>query len=299
MNNSSIFDNVDWQSEISKEGKPNIDISDDFKPYEFRDVFKQKEEKKKFKGYTVPKECKQEENILKIIPYKTNKAKIKLNPMMEADIIPRHASSVVFSGRSGSGKSNLMVNLLTREQFYKGYFDLIFLFSPTAKSDDLAMYLKLPDKRIFTDFNSDALENIFNIQRDIIEKKGITKSPKILIIFDDIISNVKFMNSKAFKMAFIQNRHINVSTFVCTQSLKKLPKMCRDQANNIFMFPASQSEQINFVEDFCPPHTSKKVFQSLVETATRDRYNFLHINMRCAPEKRFRHNLDNYLTIKQ
>ena len=153
MNNTCIFDNVDWQTELSKESN----IADE--PYEFSDIFKEKEEKKKFKGYTIPKECKQDENILKIIPYKTNKSKIKLNAMMEADIIPRHASSVVFSGRSGSGKSNLMVNLLTRNQFYKGYFDLIFLFSPTARSDDLPLYLKLPDKRIFTDFNSDALED--------------------------------------------------------------------------------------------------------------------------------------------
>jgi hypothetical protein len=53
---------------------------------------------------------------------------------MEDNIIPQHASAVVFCGRSGSGKSNLLVNLAERPEFYgktkkdnpkTGYFDLI------------------------------------------------------------------------------------------------------------------------------------------------------------------------------
>jgi hypothetical protein len=53
------------------------------------------------------------------------------------------------------------------------------------------------------------------------------------------------------------------------------------------------------VKEFCPPHTDKKHFQKLIERATKDRYNFLHINMREPPETRYRHNLDKILTIKK
>ena len=290
-----LFDNVDYNGAVAREGKSKP-AEDTFKPFEFTPfgLPEDKKRRKQPKGYSIPKEP--ENDPLTIIPYKTNKKKIKLTPLMEANIIPRHASSVIFNGKSGSGKSNLMVNLMTRPQFYKGYFDLIFLFSPTAASDDLPKYLNLPDKRIFSRFDAKVLDHIIDTQQTIIEKDGIVKSPKILLIFDDIISDPKFMRSKSFTKCFIQCRHLNISTFILSQSWTKCPRVCRLQANNIFMFPSSASEVKLLCEEFCPPHTHQNDFKKIIEEATKGRHDFLHINMRCAPDRRFRHNLDTYLT---
>ena len=53
--------------------------------------------------------------------------------------IPPLESSVIISGKSDSGKSTLLANLLKNSRFYgpndrkpNGWFDKIFLFSPTA-----------------------------------------------------------------------------------------------------------------------------------------------------------------------
>lgn len=267
------------------------------------------EEVKKEKDAEIPSECKKRSNVLKIIPYPTNKQSIKQRPFMKANIIPKHSSSVIFNGRSGSGKSNLLINLMTRPEFYgrtkpdnekTQYFDIIFLFSPTADGgDDLVRFLKIPPKRIITTMDTKILDNIIQKQKDLIASKGLEKSPKILIIFEDIQSNAgKIMNSPSFLKCFIQARHLNISTFLLGQSWTKTPRACRLQANNIFFFPSSGSEVELLVKEFCPPHTSKKVFQELVEKATGDRYNFLHINMREPPDTRFRRNLDTILKIK-
>ena len=65
---------------------------------------------------------------LQISAYETNKSKIKTNTAMDLGYIPKHAASVLIVGRSGSGKTNLLIKLLTEKFFYKDYFDLIFLF---------------------------------------------------------------------------------------------------------------------------------------------------------------------------
>lgn len=265
---------------------------------------KEDERKNKKKQYSIPKV--KDDNFLKIVPFKTNKEGIEQRKLMKEGIIPKHPSAVLFNGRSGSGKSNLLVNLF-RPQFYgrtdpqdekTGYFQLIFLFSPTCHNDDLAKYLQLPEKRMFDKNYEKALQHIVETQRQLVARMGIDKAPRILCVFDDIQSQRKFMNSPFFTLCFIQNRHINISTWVACQSFTRLPRICRLQANNLFVFAGSNSETEILAEEFCPARTSKKQFIELLKHATNKRYDFLYIDMRADPEKRFKRNLDTILTIK-
>ena len=272
----------------------------------YADYLQETEDKKK-EEIKRPKELQgKNKDILKIVKYDSNKHKIKQRKFMEDNIIPQHASAVVFCGRSGSGKSNLLVNLAERPEFYgktkkdnpkTGYFDLVFMFSPTCHHDDLPKYLDIPPNRMYDRNFEGPLQHIIKTQKDIIEKKGLDKAPKLLIIFDDIISQKKFMNSEFFTQMYIQNRHLGISTWVCTQSFNKIPRVCRLQANNLFIFAGSGSETEILCQEFCPPHTNKKQFENLIKYATNERFNFLHINMRCPPEERYRKNLDTILTI--
>ena len=265
--------------------------------YDFAAIIVKKDNKKK-KDEIIKEE---QSNLLKIIPMKTNKANIKQRPLMEANIIPRHPSAVIFNGKSGSGKTQLMVNLLTRPQFYgrtklndpkSQYFDLIFFFSPTADQDDLVRFLKLPKKRIINSFDTEKLDKILEVQDNLVKDKGVDKAPKILIVFEDIQSEPKFQRTKSFKRCYIQGRHINISTFLLGQSWTKTERMCRLQANNVFFFPSAASEVELISNEYAPPNTTKKDFMNLVKDVTSKQYNFLHINFRCPPNERFRENLD-------
>ena len=234
---------------------------------------------------------------LKIEPLETAKTKIPQRPLMKADIIPRHPSSCLFNGSSGSGKSTLLLNLLTRKNMLGGYFNDIYLFSPTGGSDDLFKHLKIKKSNIITDIEPARLQSILDKQERTIEEKGIEKARRVLIIFEDIQGNAQFMRSKPFLRSFIANRHFGISTWLCGQSFTKTPRACRLQANNIFYFPGSGSEKQLICDEFAPPNMSKREFEELLNYATGEKYSFLHINMRVHPETRYRRNLDEVLAL--
>lgn len=262
--------------------------------------------RKQTKKKELPREIKNL-NSLKIVPFKTSKDKIKQRQIMIDKVIPSHPSSVIINGKSGSGKSNLLVNLLCRPEFYgcspnKHYFDEIFLFSPTAgKMDDLCSHLinytPLTQENIFNEFDQKKLISVLQEQKSDIEEKGIAKSRKLLILLDDIQADQAFLRSKAILKLFTMNRHYNTSTWLCGQSFTKTPRACRLQANNIFYFAGSQSETQKIIEEFSPPRLTKRDFEDLINEALDDQYNFLHINMRSAWRDRYRKNLDVLLRL--
>ena len=227
---------------------------------------------------------------LKIKKIETKKSKIPQKHLMEQNIIPKHPMRAMFSGASGSGKTNLMVNLMTRDQFYKGYFDKVYFFSPTF--DDLAEKLNLPKEQIFNDLDPADIEAILNEQDADIKKNGIENSPKILLIFEDVIQDTKFLNSKAFKRVYFAGRHSNISSMIMTQSYNQVPRKLRLQITNAFIFPATKSEEKIIIEEYTPPGMDKKTFAKILHKATDKRFNFLHINNFADPKEKFRKNLD-------
>lgn len=221
--------------------------------------------------------------------------------------IPPLGSSVVISGKSGSGKSTLLAALITDGRFYgktdskpDGWFDKIFLFSPTANGDDIQKSLGIDKKHVFTDLDEapELLEIILDSQqKKLDDAEGADKVEQFAIIFDDVIGDTTFMNERAFTRCFYQVRHVNCTTFICTQHFKRVPKVCRLQANFIFFFQGSASEVEVVTEEFAPPQYNKKEFARLVNEATRKKYSFFTINMKVGTERRFRRNLDEFVVL--
>lgn len=233
----------------------------------------------------------------------TKKDKIKQPELAKKEnnmIIPPLGSSVLISGKSGSGKSTLLANLLLDKRFYKGWFDKIFLFSPTANGDDIQKQLKIPSKYVFTDLEEapELLEVILRSQKEALENTGADKAKQYAIIFDDVIGDTRFMNTKEFTQCFYQVRHVCCTTFICTQHFTRVPRICRLQANFIFYFAGSMSEVEILVEEFAPPMMTKKEFRQLVIDATEEAYGFLTINMKVGWDTRFRRNLGELIDNK-
>lgn len=265
------------------------------------------ENKTKKKETVKPKE--KNDDLLKIIVYKTNKEDIKKRPLQEQNIIPAHPFRLLLVGRSGSGKSMNLINLLSRPHFYgrtnpkdkkSSYFDITFLFSPTAEGgDDLIDHLDLEQNRIVTneELFYPTLDHILKTQKGLIEKNGLLKSPKILIIFDDCQSAEKFLRSDNFTKIFIAGRHYNISIIACGQSWTKFARVTRLQASNIMLYPSSGSEVELLVDEYTPPNKSKSDMRRLVSHATSQPFNFLHINNQVSIKDRYRRNLDTIISI--
>ena len=155
----------------------------------------------------------------------TKKNSIPLRKSMRDGLVPRFPFSMLLNGRSGSGKTNLLLNLLTRKEFYKAYFHYTVVFSPTAgNSDDLYDILKLPKENFKADFTEDDLEQIIESRKALISEKGIervAKNCRVLIIMDDIIADRSFLQSESALRAFALLRHYLCSILILVKVLLK------------------------------------------------------------------------------
>lgn len=246
---------------------------------------------------------------LEIKQVPTSKDKIQ-QPALAADerkIIPPLGSSIIISGKSGSGKSTLLQNLLADPRFYgksderpEGWFTKKFLFAPTGMSDDILRSLAIPEKHVFTDLD-EAPAFLDVIQKAQARKlKGGGKAGEVeqfCVIFEDVIGETQFMNSKEFRKMFYMVRHLNCTTFICTQHFNRVPKMCRLQASFIFFFAGGASEVECIADTFSPPMYNKKEFMHLVNEATKGEFAFLTICMKTGWKYRFRRNLDEFFNL--
>ena len=234
-------------------------------------------------------------------PLHTNKTTLPQSPYMESGIINKFPSMMLNIGKSGSGKSSVIAYILTESNFMKDFFDKVYLFSPTAKLDDLSKHLKLKKENMITEPTEHALDKIITEQEKLINKKGIAevgRSNKILIIFDDIVSDQRFLKSKPVLKLAAMGRHFLISSIFNTQSYTKIPRSVRLQANAVILFPSSNDENRIIAEDHAPPHCNKKCFLKLVEYATKNRHEFLFINNFDPPETRFRKGFEEYIYPK-
>ncbi len=238
-----------------------------------------------------------------IKPYKVKSNKIKINKAMEENIIPCHPFRLLLTGASASGKSQVVLNLMKKKNFYRGYFDIVMLISPTCNKDDTQKLLNINPNNTCQDLDYKAplfLEHIFKTQDSIInENKGdISKAPKVLIILDDIISSKIFLNSPQYKNLLIAGRHSGISSITLSQKYNAIPRINRLNMSNIMVFPSSLSELDIISDEYCPPNTSKRDFMQLMQYATGEKYSFLYINMKSPVETRYRKKLDTVLNVK-
>ena len=242
---------------------------------------------------------------LSIRPMKTSKHNLIQRPFMKAGAIPMVNTVTMFCGRSGSGKTCLLVNLLSRSEFYgrdhtgKQYFDETIIFSKTggtALDDTYDNIDWLTEDNFIHDLDPASIDNIVDAQKKHIEENGFG-SRKVLIVMDDILSEPKFIRSKQFLKLFVELRHYCCTVFVCTQSFTRIPRPCRLQITNLFYFPSSMDEQETLAETSCPANMNKKTFIALIQYATSEKHSFLYINNKLPIDDRFRKNLTEIIVI--
>ena len=237
---------------------------------------------------------------IKVIDSKTTHFK-GYNTNQKNNTIPKHPFSALMCGSTGSGKSNLIVNLVTRKKYYKGFFDEIYLLTPTP-NDDMQVQMGIPEENVISEDFIENLDEWVKEQEAEIDSKGITKSPKTLIIFEDCTSNKKLMRSKSFIKAFVQNRHLNLSVMVCCHKYKALTRTCRMNCSTICYFQASKTEDEALTADHGANGLNKNEFLSLVDFATTpDESNkkpFLYINVKIPMKTRYRKCFSTILQLK-
>jgi energy-coupling factor transporter ATP-binding protein EcfA2 len=240
---------------------------------------------------------------LSISAVKNNRKDSIYQPKLSiAGILPPLFTSSLLCGPSGSGKSTLLVKLL--ELYGEDTFDQKYLISPTAEGDDVQKELGIPENHVFTEdlgtTGPEILKTIFESQREKIKKLGSNKAPRVLICFDDVISERLLLSSPEFLACFVKSRHYCVQVFFCTQSFTKAPRAVRlNCTGSTFVFSPSMSEVDLLCDEFCAQGLTKKEFAQVVQFATDEQYSFLNIFMKGPIKDRFRKGLDQIIRFNK
>lgn len=227
------------------------------------------------------KDCMENKNYddTKIINMNVQNKTIKQPVCSKKAVLPTHPFRMYVVGSSGSGKTNFILNLLTRKCFYKGYFDSILVISPTALQLDQTYQTLGLKEHCYFEPSEEVLETIMEIQEERIEEKGKAGSPKILLILDDIVSYKQFCNSSILLKFAVMSRHWNISMIVLSQAYHRIPKSVRLQMSAVVYFKGSNKELDVLAEDFTAPGYTHRDFKNKIKEATDERYSFVFIDV--------------------
>ena len=239
-----------------------------------------------------------------IKPLDTDKNKIPQRAISKVGVLAKYPFSWIISGKSGSGKTQLLLNSLSRENMLKDYYHIIVIFSPTANDlDDTYDVLgDIPKENFIKTFDKNTLDSILENRKKMIKSKGIewvAKYNRVCLLFDDCISEKSFLNSPECLKMFTLLRHYLCSCIILSQSFKQIPRSIRINASMLSIFPSLSSEVDIMIEEICPSGIIKKNFRSIIDYCTEGRFDFMHINNHAEPEKRIRKNLTEIIDLSK
>ena len=151
--------------------------------------------------------------------------------------IPDHPYRILIVGGSGSGKTNVLLNLIENEPD----IDKIYLYAKDPYDGKYQYLSKIHEKvgidnhndpRAYIEYSNDMDDVYININYYNPDKEN-----KILMVFDDMIAdmiNNKKLNSIVTDL-FIRGRKLNISLVFITRSYFKVPKDVRLNTTHFFI----------------------------------------------------------------
>jgi hypothetical protein len=211
------------------------------------------------------------------------------NKLWKSHIIPNHPSRVVFSGASRSGKTNLLINLLIAPEFLLGYYDHIYVVSPSCDSDpSWDAFRSAYDPSEYTMMDAVDTEELSEL---VVQHKA-DNSSRILFVLDDCITEENVQ--KPLLQLFLRGRHINASVWVVTQSYMKVHRNVRMQATNLYIFDPSPGEADRIIDEQLVSGVSKPKLKGIIQkaTCTPANHDFFQVNKQGPRRNIYRQNLD-------
>lgn len=219
---------------------------------------------------------------LTVLPIKASKTPIKCNRPFNP-ILPDvdNGCCVLLVSPVRTGKSTMISNLLLNPHFYRGCFDLVYIFSNTIDNDVTSRYLKeqYPDT-IYSEYDERTLENILNYQKSFDKKT----QPTVAIIMDDFVGSIK-QNSLFFKISS-RYRHYNIKLLLyATQLFKAVNTLVRQNVSDLLVGSPNPStaEIEKLSEEYGALFEGDKNFRKLYRKCAPNRYDFLYCRLQHNP----------------
>lgn len=189
---------------------------------------------------------------------------------------------MLISGASGSGKTNLLVNLLKSKNStkdgkyklsYRNMFNKVIFVSPSAATIKKSPLAKIADNQKFEELNYEVFDLLEEIGEDAVEEDKHN-----LLILDDVSSQLRSKeNEKILNQTIKNRRHKNLSVWIITHKVTDAAPSLRSNANMIVLFrPKTNKEKTAIQEEYML--LPKKEAEEIFDAAFKTRFDFLLID---------------------
>ena len=190
--------------------------------------------------------------------------------------LPKNAGQFkwVVVGQIGTGKSTLLLNVL---DYYKRYYNHIYMFSQSAEKDDkwapLLEELK-PENKFYTALTDKNMTEMMdamgaaNLKAKKKAEKAKKPPPKLhnLCIFDDVLSDIPDARIKGpFNSFMLTHRHYGADVWITAQKYSRLNSNVRSNFQIITLYPTNNRTEYNkYLEELnVKPEEFERHFQAM------------------------------------
>ena len=142
---------------------------------------------------------------------------------LHSPFFPSNVMAIV-AGRTGSGKTNLIMNLLTQPNLLS--YSSVYIYTTTLYQESyvylrqyyeqLSQYTKATTGKLVT------IGHFYSSDEEILDPSLLDKTQHHIMIFDDVMHKVQSI----IKGHFCRGMHSNISVFYLVQSLHHISKHC-------------------------------------------------------------------------
>ena len=190
--------------------------------------------------------------------------------------IPDHPYRILIIGGSGSGKTNVLLNLIENQPD----IDKIYLYAKDPYEAKYQYLIKIREK-VGIDHHNDprAYIEYSNDMRDVyknINYYNPNKENKILIVFDDMIADM-IRNKKldsVVTVLFFRGRKLSIFLVFIMQSYFKLPKDVRLNTAHFFIAKIPNRRKIQEIARNHSPDIGTEDFTNIYIECTAKPYSF-------------------------
>lgn len=199
-------------------------------------------------------------------------------------------TSLCMIGKSGSGKTQVLINLISRKKYYKNDFkpENIYLFSVSANTDDKLQAMiqmnNIPEENIFSNtFDLEELRIVYEYIKDnYLEAINNGEEPEhTLLILDDLAYSgdlLGYDKDNILNQVFMNGRHCLCSCILTSQKASLIGTGMRSNAKGVIMFGMLPQKELDLLANDFNHLESKKDFFKLYHKATPSRHDFLVVN---------------------
>lgn len=222
-----------------------------------------------------------------------NKEKIKLNlPKFTVDDNPLAGGdlpyplslldryhALAFIGRAGSGKTSMIVSMLTNKKpkIFRKRFENIIVVMPKSSRASLKVNIfdkNLPDDKLFSELDE---ANIDIIIAKIEEASD--NDEKTLLILDDVASQLKKSTYLQTRLNHIiyNRRHLHCCLWMALQTYSSLPLTCRKNLSHAFIWKPAKKEAENLFEELF--EMKKETVNEIMNEAYDKPHNYIFMDV--------------------